>query len=116
MTYSATLSSASKISRLLKAVSNDRRLKILCYLAEGERSVNELCDLIEIGQSALSQHLAKLRFYKLVRTRRQSQNIYYSLDSSDVVYLLNALESMLDSEVGSSEKEEPSYRPNRAIG
>ena len=116
MTYSSTLSSASEVARLLKAVSNDRRLKILCHLADGERSVNELCELIEIGQSALSQHLAKLRFYDLVRTRRQSQNIYYSLASGDIVHLLNALESMLNAKTGAGSEVGGRFDQNRAAG
>ena len=96
MTYDALLSSAPQVSRLLKAVGNDRRLKILCYLVEKERSVTELCGLIGIGQSALSQHLAKLRSYELVKTRRQSQSIYYSLASGDLVRLLDSLEALLN--------------------
>ena len=96
MTYDALLSSAPQVSRLLKAVGNDRRLKILCYLVEKERSVTELCGLIGIGQSALSQHLAKLRSYELVKTRRQSQSIFYSLASGDIVRLLDSLEVLLN--------------------
>ena len=64
---------------LMKALGNESRLMILCTLAEGERSVGELNDLIPLSQSALSQQLARLRSQGLVDTRRESQTIYYSL-------------------------------------
>ncbi|MGE0715551.1 MAG: ArsR/SmtB family transcription factor [Alphaproteobacteria bacterium] len=71
---------AERASRLLKAMSSPHRLLVLCWLAEGERSVGELGALIGLGQSALSQHLARLRRDGLVKTRRDRQTIYYSLD------------------------------------
>jgi ArsR family transcriptional regulator, virulence genes transcriptional regulator len=63
----------------LKHLANPRRLVILCELMQGERSVGELEAVVGLRQSALSQHLAKLRGAKLVRTRRQAQTILYSL-------------------------------------
>ena len=84
MQFSHLLSSSARVARLLKAISNDRRLKILCYLSEKERSVGELCDLIGIGQSALSQHLAKLRGDNVVKTRREAQTVYYSIASPEI--------------------------------
>ncbi|MGQ0662970.1 MAG: ArsR/SmtB family transcription factor [Pseudomonadota bacterium] len=71
--------SALKASALLKAMANQRRLLILCFLADGERSVGELEGLVGLRQSALSQHLARLRRDGLVTTRRVAQTIYYSL-------------------------------------
>ena len=97
MKFNSLLSSASKVARTLRAMGNDHRLKILCHLCEGERTVTELCDLIGISQSALSQHLAKLRHDGLVNTRRQAQNIYYSLASEDTREILNALQNGLRS-------------------
>ena len=79
MQFSNLLSSSSSVARVLKAMSNDRRLRILCHLSEKERSVGELCALVGMGQSALSQHLAKLRADKIVKTRREAQTIYYSM-------------------------------------
>lgn len=70
---------ARKASALLKAMANERRLLILCHLAEGEKSVSELESLVSLSQSALSQHLARLRRDGLVSTRRAAQTIYYSL-------------------------------------
>lgn len=70
---------ASAAATLMKALGNESRLMILCLLAEGERSVGEINDLVALSQSALSQQLGRLRAQGLVRTRRESQTIYYSL-------------------------------------
>ncbi|MFS8137031.1 MAG: ArsR/SmtB family transcription factor [Thermomonas sp.] len=70
---------AAAASRLLKALANEKRLMLLCLLAEGERSVSELNARLELSQSALSQHLAILRDDGLVTTRREAQSIYYGL-------------------------------------
>ena len=83
--------SARQASDLLKALSNEHRLMVLCNLIEGERSVGELQGLIGLSQSALSQHLARLRQEGLVSTRRQSQTIYYSIasrEAADVIAVL----------------------------
>ena len=70
---------AGDASRLLKALANENRLMILCLLAEGERSVGQVNEGVDLSQSALSQHLAVLRSEGLVTTRRDAQTIYYSL-------------------------------------
>ena len=87
-------SNAERASRLLKAMSNERRLLILCSLAEGERSVGELERIVDLSQSALSQHLARLRNDGLVGTRRSAQSIYYSLKGEEartIILTLHAL-------------------------
>ncbi len=71
---------ASGAGQLLKALSNERRLLVLCQLAEGEKSVGELAALLDIQQASLSQQLALLRKDGLVRTRREAQTIYYALN------------------------------------
>jgi len=70
---------AGDAARLLKALANERRLQVLCLLAEGERSVGEINAMLDLSQSALSQHLAVLREEGLVQTRREAQVIYYAL-------------------------------------
>ncbi|MEI8393854.1 MAG: metalloregulator ArsR/SmtB family transcription factor [Rhodospirillaceae bacterium] len=85
---------ARKASVLLKAMSNERRLMILYYLAHGEKTVGELEGLIDLSQSALSQHLAKLRRDRLVRTRRKAQSIHYSLNGGDAIAVLSTLRSL----------------------
>lgn len=91
MPYTSLLQTAGHASRLLKAMGNERRLVILCHLSEREHSVTELCRLVGLSQSALSQHLAKLRRDKLVETRRAAQTVYYSIASPEVAPLLQSL-------------------------
>ena len=69
--------SAGEASRLLKALSNEKRLMILCQLGTGERAVSELLPLVGLSQSALSQHLAVLREEGLVAGRREGVSILY---------------------------------------
>ena len=79
MDLSGLEAEAGRASGLLKALGNAHRLVILCELMAGERSVGELVRRVGLSQSALSQHLARLRREELVRTRRAAQTIYYSL-------------------------------------
>jgi ArsR family transcriptional regulator, virulence genes transcriptional regulator len=83
--------SARRASTLLKAMSNEHRLMILCQLQNGERSVGELERIIGLSQSALSQHLARLRRDSLVQTRRQAQTIYYSLYGEEAGAVISTL-------------------------
>jgi DNA-binding transcriptional ArsR family regulator len=83
---------ARSASNLLKAMSNQRRLMIMCELLRGaEVSVGDMAQRVGIGQSALSQHLARLRHLGLVGTRREAQTIYYSLNSREAIMVLSAL-------------------------
>lgn len=84
-------SRAQRASGLLKAMSNPVRLLVLCQLAEGEKSVGELERVVEVSQSALSQHLALLRSRGLVKFRREGQTLYYSLAGVEAPALLAAL-------------------------
>ena len=86
-------SEQSKLTTVLRAMSNAKRMRILNELSDGrERSVSELEGVIaSLSQSALSQHLARLRRANIVRTRRESQTIYYSIDDSDVLHILGLL-------------------------
>ena len=84
-------SRAGEAASFLKSIANDRRLIILCELVNGERTVGELEAIVGLSQSALSQHLAKLRDAKLVKTRRESQTIHYSLADSSVSKVIGVL-------------------------
>lgn len=84
-------SRAGEAAELLKLLANDQRLIILCRLSEAEMSVSELGEHVSLAQSALSQHLAKLRAQRLVATRRDGQNIYYRLASPTAKKLVGAL-------------------------
>jgi len=82
---------ADEAAALLKALANARRLRILCLLVEGERSVGELHGELDLSQSALSQHLARLRDEGIVTTRREAQTIFYSLTEGPARQLVGAL-------------------------
>ncbi len=78
-------------TNLLKALANEKRLQILCLLAEKELSVTQINQQLALSQSALSQHLAILRRDELVDTRRESQTIYYSLSSESAKAVIDTL-------------------------
>ena len=83
---------AADAAGLMKALGNESRLMILCMLADRERSVGELNETIPLSQSALSQQLARLRQQDIVKTRRESQTIFYSLadgPAEKVIHLLH---------------------------
>lgn len=85
---------AGKASELMKTLGHKDRLMVLCHLSSGEKSVGELAGLLDIPQSPLSQHLARMRKEQLVRTRRDAQTIYYSIardDAARIVALLHEL-------------------------
>jgi ArsR family transcriptional regulator len=70
---------AGRAAALLRALGNEHRLRLLCQLAGGERAVGELVAAAGLSQSAVSQHLARLRAEGIVATRRAGQAIFYSL-------------------------------------
>ncbi len=74
---------AKRASCFLKSLANENRLVILSALAEGEKNVGELEAILGIRQPTLSQQLARLRADKMVSTRRESKQIYYSLCSGE---------------------------------
>lgn len=76
---------------LLRTLANPERLRILCALSAGELSVGDLQTRIALSQSALSQHLAKLRSQHLVDTRRHAQTIYYRIVDDEVLSMARAL-------------------------
>jgi len=79
---------------LLDAMSNPTRLTILRLLSQGEVRVGELNEAIGMTQSALSQHLSKLRSRNLVQTRRDAQSIYYRCESAAVLAMLATLHEL----------------------
>lgn len=82
---------SAEAAAFLKSMANDRRLVVLCELVEGERTVGELEAVAGLSQSALSQHLAKLREAGIVKTRREAQTIHYSLANAGVKRLIGVL-------------------------
>jgi DNA-binding transcriptional ArsR family regulator len=76
---------------LLRTLANPQRLRILSVLAKGEMHVGDLQARIALSQSALSQHLARLRAQHLVATRRQAQTIYYRIVDDEALAMARAL-------------------------
>lgn len=83
--------SAVRAESMLKLLANAKRLMILCHLVKQEKSVGELVDLVGLSQSALSQHLAKMREQGLVRADKRGQSVYYSMGSPEVEAILSTL-------------------------
>ncbi len=83
--------SAARAADLLRLLANERRLMILCQLADGERSVGDLQQRVGLSQSALSQHLARLRADGILATRRAGQTIYYRLDDPAALRVIAVL-------------------------
>lgn len=82
---------AESAAGLLRTLANPNRLQILCALRDGELSVGALNERIPLSQSALSQHLAVLRADGLVRTRRESQTIYYAVRPGPALDVIRVL-------------------------
>lgn len=88
------VSQAGKAEEFLKVLANRHRLMILCELHKGERSVGSLQEAVGLSQSALSQHLARLREDRMVKTRREAQTIYYALASVEAERLIGLMYEM----------------------
>lgn len=86
---------AAEATRLLKAISSEPRLLTLCYLSEaGEMSVGELAEQVGLSQSALSQHLGRLRDEGLVATRKEAQTVFYRISDPRAQQLLALLHDL----------------------
>jgi DNA-binding transcriptional ArsR family regulator len=91
----AMVGCAQEAARLLKLLANEKRLVILCFLATcGEMPVGALAEALNLSQSALSQHLAKLRRNGLVQFRRESQTLHYRLADPRAVRVLVVLKEI----------------------
>ena len=101
--FSGFVDEADRAAELLSAMSNAKRLLVLCYLAEaGEAPVARIAAEVGLSQSALSQHLAKLRGDGLVATRRNAQTIFYRLSDDRVLMMLQLLRDMFCPDFGAS--------------
>ena len=86
---------ASDAAQLLKLLGNEKRLLILCFLAaRGEMTVGELVDVVKLSQSALSQHLGRLRADGLVAFRRTSQTLHYRVADKRALQVLQVLKEI----------------------
>lgn len=96
------MAKARKASDFLKALSHESRLLLLCLLAERERSVSELEQILALRQPTVSQQLARLRLDGLVSTRREGKSILYSLANDDVRRVITVLYSIYCAPSGSA--------------
>jgi DNA-binding transcriptional ArsR family regulator len=86
---------AGEAAALLKLLANEKRLLILCFLAvRGEMTVGELVDVVKLSQSALSQHLGKLRADGVVAFRRTSQTLHYRVADRRALQVLGVLKQI----------------------
>lgn len=84
---------AGEVSELLKLMAHKDRMVVLCLLSTGEMGVSELREHTKLSQSAFSQHLGVLRKNNLVKIRKESQQVFYSIDDARVNVLLAALQN-----------------------
>ena len=100
MTYvagdlAAFAANATEVAQILRALANERRLMILCKLVEwGEANVNSLAEAVGLSQSALSQHLAKMREEGIVAFRREGQTLWYRVADLRIRLLLKQLQKL----------------------
>ena len=94
MPYKNLHENAREAAEFLKTLGNEWRLMVLCSLGTTEKSVSTLEGELGIKQSALSQHLARLRREGLVKTRRDSQTIYYSLANPEIMKIIVVLQEV----------------------
>lgn len=111
MVSNKLIANAESAATFLTLMANERRLLIMSYLTGGEMSVGAIAKRVLLSQSALSQHLAKLRALDLVETRRDRQVIYYSCKSEAARELLR----MLDSIFGDGDLPQMAYRLRRNL-
>ena len=104
------IANAESAAAFLTLMGNEKRLLIVAYLIDGEMSVGAIAEKVQLSQSALSQHLAKLRALDLVETRRDRQMIYYSCKSEAVRELLHMLEGIF----GEGDLSQMAHRLRRA--
>ena len=85
---------AGRASEFLKTLSHEARLRILCMLLDSEKSVNQLSAGLQMRQAAVSQQLQRLRAEHLVATRRQGKEIFYTINSDEVIRIMEVLEDI----------------------
>jgi DNA-binding transcriptional ArsR family regulator len=83
--------SATRASEMMKLLGHPHRLMILCELKVGEKSVGQLSNTINISQSLVSQHLARMRHENVVTARREAQAVYYALREGEAEKLISTL-------------------------
>ncbi len=104
--------SAKRASTFLKSLANENRLRILCALANGEKNVSQLEEILGIRQPTLSQQLARLRADNMVSTRRESKQIFYKLSSDEAERVMGLVFELF----GAGGDGEMDLQPKRSSG
>ena len=90
----AILGRCEDVSQILRSLSHPVRLKVLCFVMDGEKSVSELTEFCDISQSAMSQFLNRMRAEGIVASRKDGTHVYYSIADSKIVKLLRAIKEI----------------------
>ena len=93
--FSKFQTAAAEVSAILRALANERRLMVLCELAAVEEaSAGQLAEAVDLSQSALSQHLGKMRLEGLVTFRRESQTLWYRIADPRIKEVMATLQRL----------------------
>ncbi len=87
---------AEKVAAILKSISNENRLLTLCFLMEGEKTVGEITNFLNISQPAVSQMLAKMKDENIVSSIQVSQKVLYSIKDKNIMKIFNTLTLICD--------------------
>lgn len=85
---------AIEVSELLKTLAHPERLMVLCQLINGEVGVGQLQQSSSLSQSAFSQHLTVMRKHGIIKARKESQQVFYSLSDSRIALLIQSLQTV----------------------
>ena len=99
----ALFAQARKASELLKALSHETRLLILCLLVEGEKTVSEIEEIVALPQATVSQQLARLRIDRLVEARREGRQIHYRIADREISSVIQSLYDLFCAPVRNNE-------------
>ena len=93
-TKNIDLEKLEKVAAILKAVGHPVRIQVVNLLRDGkELSVNKLCEMLDVDQSLLSQHLSKMKLKGVLASRREGRNIFYSLKLMEVLKVMECMRS-----------------------
>lgn len=90
---------AGSLANLLKELANKNRILILCTIFDKERTVSEIVSVLGVSQSAVSQHLSRMKHQNILGTRRDGKEIYYRITNDDVNRIISFMHSVFCSKV-----------------
>ncbi len=88
------LEKAVEVAGILKLLAHEGRLKVLCFLSEGEMNVSQLCELTELSQSYVSQTLKQFEMAGLVSSRKEGKWVWYHIISDEILELIQSLQNI----------------------